>query len=197
MKIYWIISSLLIACTLNSCGPRSQASEQEDITEKSAWESEAIQSFYDHLQSLCNQSFAGEQIFIEEGRESWADRTMIMQVSVCEKDMLHIPFHMDEDHSRTWIFLNENGRLRFRHDHRHEDGTPEEITLYGGYADPKRATPLYQVFPADEYTINLIPRAVESEWVVELNTEKTVFSYQLHHEGRLIFQADFDLTNPL
>jgi hypothetical protein len=197
MKILKTICLILVLIWVQSCASRPQKQETEALAATKSFEEIAWADFFNNLKPLCGLSFPGKQIFMADGRESWEDKSMIMYVDLCEDDAILIPFHLDEDKSRTWMFLNEEGKLRFRHDHRHEDGTPEDITMYGGYSDPERATAFYQVFPADDYTIELIPRAIDSEWVVELSEDMAVFSYQLHHEGKLIFQADFDLRSPL
>lgn len=190
-----------IIFVFSSCGPRTEPAT--DTTEKlpeieiSVFAHESYGEFFKNLSSLCGQSFGGRQVYMQEGRESWEDKEMLMHVTVCEPDELHIPFHLNGDRSRTWMFFNEDGQLRFRHDHRHEDGTPEDMTMYGGYADPERGSAFYQVFPADNYTIDIHPISIDSEWVVELSDDLSVFSYQLHHEGEMIFRADFDLSSPL
>ena len=133
---------------------------------------------------------------MKEGRESWAQFPFRMFVTRCDNQEIHIPFHVGENKSRTWMFIVEEGRLRFRHDHRHEDGTPEDMTLYGGYANDK-GTPFRQEFPADDYTINIHPRSEGSIWVVELAQDMSSFNYQLHHNGELLFHAKFDLTKEI
>jgi hypothetical protein len=177
-----------------SCSPRERQF-QEEFSLFSLEESNQ-QAFVANLARFCGQSFAGRQVFIAEGRESWAERSMTMHVSLCEGGHIHIPFHMDEDHSRTWMFIQENGRLRFRHDHRHPDGTPEDVTLYGGYADAL-GTPFTQNFPADEFTCETIPPSCNATWTVSISPDLTTFSYQLKNFGELLFQADFNLANPL
>lgn len=197
-------SILLISATalfFFACGPRQeQASHIHDPEVAAAlftFEHDMSAAFFENLKTLCGKSFAGRQVYVQEGRESWADRNMVMYVTRCDEEAIHVPFHMDEDQSRTWMFLNEEGRLRFRHDHRHPDGTPEDLTLYGGYADTEQGTPFRQVFPADEYTIEIHPRSVNSYWVVELKEEMHVFSYSLYSNDALLFEAHFDLTQPL
>lgn len=154
------------------------------------------QAFLDNLASLCGQSFRGAQTFMLEGRESWEHLDFVMHVTVCEEDRVHIPFHLSDDTSRTWMFFNEDGRLRFRHDHRYPDGTPEAQTLYGGYADGK-GTAYAQAFPKDEYSRELLAGNYGREWQVILNEDMTNFSYRLLYSGEIVFQADFDLANPL
>ena len=130
------------------------------------------------------------------GRESWADKDFVMHVVLCEEDRVHIPFHLDDDTSRTWMFLVEDGRLRFRHDHRHPDGTPEESTLYGGYSDGT-GTAFAQYFPADQYTIELLVDTLNRQWNIILDENLQNFSYQLQYHGEIVFRADFDLSNPI
>ncbi|TVQ91849.1 MAG: hypothetical protein EA393_04365 [Bacteroidetes bacterium] len=192
---------IMAILTLTACGPRTEPAEEVHSPEIAAdlftFQHDSYTAFFNNLRTLCEQSFEGKQIYMQEGRESWEDKRMVMHVTVCEDYVIHIPFHLNEDRSRTWMFFNENGNLRFRHDHRHEDGTPEEVTMYGGYAEPERGTAYKQIFPADDYTIELIPISVDSEWVVEFKDDMSIFSYQLHHEGELLFEAQFDLTQPL
>jgi hypothetical protein len=59
---------------------------------------------------------------------------------------------VSDDHSRTWLFLVDNVRLRLWHDHRKEDGSLVENKLYGSYAGGNGTSP-EQHFPNDDYTI--------------------------------------------
>ena len=156
----------------------------------------AEKAFFNNLAQYCGWSFSGEQVFMAEGRESWAHMEFIMHVTVCEDNRIYVPFHLDDDHSRTWMFLVEDGRLRFRHDHRHDDGTPEEITMYGGYGNGK-GTALMQDFPADDYTCELIPTSCDAVWRVELSEDLRSYSYMLLYHDELLFHARFDLENPV
>ncbi len=189
---------LLLILFLASCGsaPRQEEAASEDEKKAEKTISETERAFLGNLASLCGQSFPGEETYMEEGRESWADKEMVMHVTVCEENHVHIPFHINDDESRTWMFLVDNGKLRFRHDHRYPDGTPEEQTLYGGYADGT-GTAFSQHFPADDYTIELLEDTLNRQWNVVLDEELSSFSYQLQYHGEVVFRADFDLTNPL
>ncbi len=184
----------VLAILLSYCGNAPRQEAQTSQTETTLSDTE--QAFLNNLASLCGKSFRGREVYMQEGRESWADKELIMHVTVCEDSYVHIPFHIDEDYSRTWMFLADDGRLRFRHDHRHEDGTPEEQTLYGGYADDT-GNEFRQHFPADEYTIDLLVDTLNRQWNVVLNEDMSNLSYQLQYHGEIVFRADFDLTNPL
>ncbi|MFN2396003.1 MAG: hypothetical protein ABR597_09985 [Bacteroidales bacterium] len=190
--VFILLAFMLIYC---GTGPK-QEQTQEAVDNDEMILPDAEMAFLNNLKSLCGQSFRGQETFMQEGRESWADKELVMHVTVCEPDHVHIPFHIDDDHSRTWLFFADDGRLRFRHDHRHEDGTPEDETLYGGYSDGT-GDAFRQHFPADDYTMNLLADTLNREWHVVLNEEMTNFSYRLLYDGEIVFQADFDLTDPL
>ncbi len=187
---------LLFACVMVSCA--SGTRDQAEVTEAPAGLliSEAQQSFFENLASLCGQSFAGQQIYRSHHASGWAHLDMVMHVALCEDDRIHIPFHVGSDQSRTWMFLVEDGRLRFRHDHRYPDGTPEEESLYGGYADIS-GTAFVQHFPADEYTAQLIEGGGGNIWTVMIDEAFTTFTYRLERDGEKRLRVDFDLTNPL
>ncbi len=187
----------IICLVAYSCGQRPDEKQARDKEADETVLTSEERGFLDNLASLCGKSFRGEEVYMEEGRESWADKEFIMHVTVCEDDFVHIPFHLDDDHSRTWMFLKDEKGLRFRHDHRHEDGTPEEQTLYGGYADGK-GTEFRQHFPIDDYSIELLDDAEEMrQWNVVLSEDMSTFSYKLLYYGEVVFQADFDLTEPI
>ena len=43
---------------------------------------------------------------------------------------LRVPFHVG-DNLRTWILTRTDSGLRLKHDHRHEDGSDDPVTMYG------------------------------------------------------------------
>ena len=187
------LSMLLVAFALifASCGGPQTTEETVELPLP-----EAEMGFWNNLKSLCGMSFAGEQTYMLEGRPSWAEFDFKMHVTLCEEDRIHIPFHLSEDHSRTWMFLIEDGRLRFRHDHRYPDGTPEELTMYGGYSDGT-GTPFVQYFPADDYTIELLQDTLGRKWAIVLDEALTTMKYQLSYHGEVVFEGAFDIANPI
>ena len=184
----------ILAVVAVSCGSGSQKSSEE--IQEPSFTSESHQAFIRNLNNLCGNSYQGEQTYRSHHGESWAERKMIMHVTVCEEDRVFIPFHIDEDRSRTWMFLSENGRLRFRHQHLHEDGTHEDDSMYGGYATDE-GTAFIQYFPADDFTAEVIPGGEGNLWTVSMDEELTRFSYRLDRDGEKRFEIVFDLTKPL
>lgn len=197
--IFFIV---ILPAVFFSCGQSTRDNHQDTddmIIRVEALESSLSQTeiaFLDNLASLCGKSFRGEETYMAPGRESWAEKDFLMHVTVCEDDRVYIPFHLDEDQSRIWMFIAEDRGLRFRHDHRHEDGTPEDLTMYGGYADGK-GNEYRQHFPADDYTIELLEDTLGREWRGILSEDLSSFTYQLLYNSDLVFEAEFDLTDPV
>lgn len=191
-QLFLLLAAVFLMSACGQAPGNGHAGENEEKTELSPEE----RAFLDNLASLCGQSFRGEETYMAEGRESWSHLDFVMHVTHCGEDEVHIPFHLSDDTSRTWMFLEEDGRLRFRHDHRHPDGTPEEQTLYGGYSDGE-GTAYEQYFPKDEYSRKLLEGDYGREWHVVMDEEMTTFSYRLLYDGEIVFQADFDLTEPI
>ncbi len=195
MKIY-MIAGVLFLLLLQSCGQPTRPADDLEEPPTGLFDSDVHEAFFNNLASLCKQSFKGEQVYRSSHGESWADRNMVMHVTECEDEYIHIPFHVDEDHSRTWMFLPEDGRLVFRHQHLNEDGTHEEVSMYGGYANDQ-GTAFVQYFPADEYTANIIEDGGENVWIVSMDEEMTYFSYALERNGERRFEIVFDLDDPI
>lgn len=151
--------------------------------------------FLKNLKTYCGNSYQGKAIFPEGDKNPFAGKELKVIFETCKNRVVRMPFHVGEDKSRTWVLTLDKQGLLFKHDHRHEDGTPDEVTNYGGYA-ATGGTALQQSFPADEFTAKLLPAAVTNEWSFVLDKEKGVLSYILKRDGQLRFQADFDLTQP-
>ena len=119
-----------------------------------------------------------------------------MHVRSCDMAEIRIPFHVGEDRSRTWVLTPTATGLRLKHDHRHEDGTEDEVTQYGGDATG-RGTASSQDFPADPFTAELVPAAATNVWTIEVVPGER-FVYALRREGTdRRFRAEFDLSSPV
>ena len=154
-------------------------------------------AFFDALRPYCGRAFEGR---MAEGTEpsdkSFGEQRMVMHVRSCSQDEIRIPFHVGENRSRTWVITRTPGGVRLKHDHRHEDGTPDRITQYGGdtgAGDDDRTLDFY----ADSYTAELIPPAAPNIWTLAIEPGQK-FTYALRREttGRR-FRVEFDLTKPV
>lgn len=161
--------------------------------------------FFDNLASLCGQAFAGRLVSNDATDADFAKATMVMHVRDCTPEIIRIPFHVDDNRSRTWVITRTNDHLHLAHDHRHEDGTPDTLTLYGGYTSGDAGgtstnTKTRQDFPAGEDTKALFRRegievSTGNTWTLEVNPG-TRFTYQMSRTNRL-FRVEFDLSRPV
>jgi hypothetical protein len=99
---------------------------------------------------------------------------------------------VNEDKSRTWILTLSDDGLLFKHDHRHEDGTPDTLTNYGGWATDGGSR-FSQSFPADAETGALIPEAVTNVWTFTIDRDAGTFTYFLERHGMPRYKAEFKL----
>ena len=149
-------------------------------------------AFFANLKKLCGQQFEGETKFPQDPEHPLVGKRLIMTVASCKKNELRIPFQVGEDKSRTWILTLTDKGLLFKHDHRHEDGTPDKITMYGGWAAAD-GTAHSQKFPADADTAKLIPEAATNVWKLAVNPEARQFAYSLERHGKPRYEAVFNL----
>ncbi len=149
-------------------------------------------AFFENLKKMCGQRFEGETTFPQDANHPMVGKKLIMSVESCAEKELRIPFQVGDDKSRTWVLTLTDKGLLFKHDHRHPDGTPDEITMYGGWADTG-GTPHLQRFPADSDTAKLIPEAVTNVWTLEIIPDKQQFSYSLERHAKPRYRAVFNL----
>ena len=115
-----------------------------------------------------------------------------MHVRSWEKERIRIPFFVGEDRSRTWVLTQRSDRIMLKHDHRHKDGTPDAVTMYGGLTTSV-GMPARQMFPADQETVNTIPAAATNVWWIDLVPGEH-FTYNLRRMGsERYFSIKFDL----
>ena len=155
--------------------------------------------FLSSLRELCGRAFEGRVVTRDAADREMATQRLVMHVRSCADDALRIPFHVGADRSRTWVVSRTATGLRLRHDHRHEDGSEDVLTQYGGdTAAPGSAT--RQEFPVDQFSRDLFTRQNRSVsntnvWAMEVHPGR-MFAYELRREGRH-FRVEFDLTRPL
>jgi hypothetical protein len=156
--------------------------------------------FFERLSSLCGMAYAGIVSSPPVATDAaFTGKQLIMHVRDCSADEIRMPFHVGDDRSRTWVVTRTANGLRLKHDHRHEDGTEDALTQYGGdtlsYGTERR-----QEFPADAYSKELFTeqnsaQSVTNIWAMEVEPGQ-VFAYELRRPGRF-FRVDFDLTRPV
>jgi hypothetical protein len=161
-------------------------------------------AFMARLASQCGKAFAGRIVASEPAGadNDMAGKALVMHVRSCSKDRIEIPFHVGEDRSRTWVITRTVQGLRLKHDHRHSDGKPDAVTMYGGDTADE-GTPGRQAFPVDAESIanfraNGLARSVTNTWTVEVDSAQ--FAYELSRPAGPTarrFRVEFDLTRPV
>lgn len=176
-------SALAASVMLWACGGEPAAERAQDSPQD---------AFFAHLERLCGQAFEGAATMASAA--DFDDR-LVMHVRRCSQDEIQIPLHVGDDRSRTWLVTRTDGGLRLKHDHRHEDGSEDQVTQYGGDTrDVGTATS--QSFPADAFTADLIPEAATNVWTMTIDPGAR-FVYHLTRDGASRATFTFDLTRPV
>ena len=152
------------------------------------------ETFWNTLKSHCGKAYEGSLVLPEED-EAFGGKKLVMHLRACSDNEMKIPFYVGDDKSRTWILTMNEGIITLKHDHRHEDGTEDDINFYGGTASNTGKEDI-QFFPADKHTQKMIPAAATNVWWITID-DKT-FTYNLKRLGTdRIFKVVMDLTKPL
>ncbi|HEV2147263.1 MAG TPA: hypothetical protein VGR37_07655 [Longimicrobiaceae bacterium] len=174
--------ALLAACASLAPAGGSLSAEQE--------------AFWSALRQHCGRAYAGTLAQGNASDTAFAGKALVMHVRQCGDDEIRIPFHVGDDRSRTWIVTRTADGLRLKHDHRHEDGSEDRITQYGGDTRGP-GTAASQEFYADAHTALLIPAAATNVWTMEVVPGER-FAYALRREGTdRRFRVEFDLSTPV
>lgn len=147
--------------------------------------------FWANIEALCGQAFAGE--VIHEPGDTMAGKDLVMHVRDCTDERIRIPFVVGDNLSRTWVLTRVEDRIDLRHDHRDEDGNPEEVTMYGGVS-PNPGSAEGQIFPTDARSQQILPDSWPSVWMMATEPGET-FTYYARRQGTdSYYHVVFDLT---
>jgi hypothetical protein len=190
-----ILAFVVAACAPDAPPPSASTAPEAQPQQVELAPADALMT---RLNALCGQRFEGRMVSNDAADADMAGQRLLMHVRDCSPTEVRILFHVGEDKSRTWIVTRTDTGLRLKHDHRHADGTEDELSQYGG--DTVTAgTATRQEFPADEFSKNLFltkgnPASVTNVWAVEA-TEAT-YAYELRRPERF-FRVEFDLARPV
>lgn len=152
--------------------------------------------FWAELQKLCGKTYAGTLVSAPENDVDFKGKELVMHVRACEQNRIRIPFFVGADKSRTWVLTKKTDQILLKHDHRHADGTPDKVTMYGGWTTNSGA-PARQTFPADQETVDILPAAASNVWWIEL-VPGEYFTYNLRRVGtERFFSIKFDLKKEI
>jgi len=157
--------------------------------------------FLDALSSLCGKAFAGRIVANDpkQPNDPFEGQRLVVHVRTCDSGRALVPFHVGEDRSRTFVVTQIGDRLRFKHDHRHKDGSSDVLTMYGGES-LSAGTATRQEFPVDAESKALFTREKRevsntNTWAMEIHPGR-MLAYELSRPGRM-FRVEFDLTKPV
>ena len=159
----------------------------------SAQEASGAMQFWQRLQKLCGLAFEGRVTL--GATADFEGKRLVMEVRSCGGNRIRIPLHVGDNRSRTWVLSYEQDGILLKHDHRHEDGSEDRVTQYGGRTS-NAGLPHIQFFPADRQTAELLPQASTNVWWITVDEDS--FTYNLRRIGSdRLFTATFDLTRPV
>lgn len=147
------------------------------------------ESFFDHLSQLCGSTFQGYSSFPDDPEHDFYGKLLVATIEICTESEIRIPFSVADDTSRTWVITKSADKLTLKHDHRHADGTPDEITNYGGTTNTS-GSEYSQAFPADAFTAELIPAAATNVWTITFSEDKKRLTYYLQRNNQPRFKAE-------
>lgn len=172
-------------------------------------------AFWSALTSHCGKAYAGTLASNDAADADFRGAAMVMHVRNCNDGEIRVPFHVQRadgswDRSRTWVLTRTATGLRLKHDHRHEDGSSDAVTMYGGDTADE-GTARAQSFPVDAESVAMFQGAsltasVTNVWTVEADAVGTAdarFAYQLKRTvaagapADRLFRVEFDLTEPV
>lgn len=199
MSMRMVSASLMGVMILAGCGGGSAPARSDAPAAAPAPPADA---FMARLAQHCGQAFAGRVIANEPppANDAFAGRELIMHVRECREGELKVPFHVGDDRSRTWVITRTATGVRLKHDHRHEDGTPDDNTMYGGESTSP-GTEVRQEFPVDQESIDNFAKrgnagSQTNTWAMEIEPGSR-FLYELARPSGRLFKVEFDLTKPV
>lgn len=216
MRIPVLASLAVLALAAGGCSPAPDAGDPSvqapppDTADADDTGQSPADAFLAAIASHCGQAYAGRIVANAPdpgappptAPDPFEGKQLVMHVRGCDDptQRIEIPFHVGDDHSRTWILTRTADGLRLKHDHRHEDGSDDAVTMYGGdTATPGTAT--RQEFPVDAESIAMFQRegldaSVTNTWAMEIEPGQR-FLYELVRPGGRLFQVEFDLATPV
>lgn len=163
------------------------------------------EQFLMQLATYCGQAFAGRVVANQPASaapDPFEGKRLVMHVRGCDapQEELRVPFHVGDDHSRTWVLTRTGEGLRLKHDHRHADGSPDAVTLYGGDT-AVAGSAVRQEFPVDAesqamFRAHGMEASLRNTWAMELEPGKR-FVYELARPDGRLFRVEFDLAAPV
>lgn len=197
MKYLIPVILLVFSCGRSDPEPAQRPSTLE-LQEREKTAEETDKHFWSLLSHHCGEAFEGRLVTAAPGFDLLdGTERVIVHFRACSDHEIRLPFHIEKepgtwDRSRTWVFFRHGADgLELRHDHRHEDGSEEDNTWYGGDAIERGEYWRRFIYP---------PRSEEMGmfmgWRIEILPEDR-YTYGTMRGDEWTFRVDFDLTRPV
>lgn len=152
-----------------------------------------LDSFWTTLQQHCGKAYEGT--IVSGATPDFSNKKLTMHIKACAENSIRIPFNVGDNRSRTWVLTRNKNHITLKHDHRHEDGSEDVVTQYGGTSTNEGFANM-QIFPADIQTQKTIPAAASNVWWITINDSS--FTYNLRRIGSdRLFTVSFNLKQPI
>lgn len=185
----------LTACSSGNA-PTDPAADQAAVSTDQ--DQPAANTLFDRLQTLCDQAFSGRVAINEPVDADPAYQQSPVLGIRCIGPYRILAISFGDDRSRSMVLSKDRAGLQgLRHLHSNADGSPQELTEYGGYAHQGQTSAERVVFPATQESavkfqnLGLDARA-DSVWTLSL-VEGSELTYDAKASGWHL-QLVFDLT---
>ena len=180
---------LVALMALSACAP----SDDEPAGDPSgdlavAAQAGAQDAFWANLGALCESAAEGVLLQAPDDQID-PEARLVVHFWECGEEEIRFPLHVDENRSRTWVFIRHADRIELRHDHRNPDGTEESNTWYGA-STLEEGTPYRQEFVTEREDGSL------GGWRVEVQPGER-YTYGTIRDGEWRHHLEFDLTRPV
>jgi hypothetical protein len=174
-----VAALLAVVVFITGCEPGNDTNDNaEPATPQDA--------FWANLQGLCPGAAPGEVLRIPEGdTQIDPNASLVVHFWECGENEIRFPLHVNDNRSRTWVFIRHSDSLEIRHDHRHEDGTEEDNTWYGAFTQDE-GTATRQEFVSER-------DGMTAGWRVEVEPGER-YTYGTIRNGEWRHHLEFDLT---
>lgn len=190
--------AVLLAFAFTACAERGEVAPSPEAAP------EALESpqgaWWSRMMEHCGHAFEGGLTLAPEGDETLRDEDhLLVHFRECREGELRLPFHVEKepgawDRSRTWIFTRTDEGIHLDHDHRQPDGTPDEVTHYGGHTVDEGSS-VRQVFIFTDYD-GYDPAGPHRGWRVEIEPHAR-YTYGTFRGDDWRWRVDFDLSRPV
>ena len=200
------LTLLVSACQQSVTTELESVKQNNNVTTQQHKEVGLEEAFWNALTQQCTHIFTGQSSFPDTPEDSFYGKKLVANFINCTDTKIHVPFHVGDNKSRTWIFSKlDNGQIQLKHQHLHDDGSVDEVSNYGGISTGgeieinELSKTIHVHFPADGFTKKLLPEASTNVWTIELVTynysNQDAMTYNLYRHNKKRFIAELKRNN--